>query len=216
MSVWFLYVFNPFLFSGLTECIGVKEILAELETIRSVLVKPVVDLPLTEHLETKKEWTKEEKNEEMEYVHIPQWDIVDEDFEAFPNFPTFTEQTEIKTSGFYFDFLDFKEKNAVIFYVSVVFGCLVFLGCFGLLVWFCIRKCKKEKKMLVIEHPHFEESNEVCESSTPLRNITPMDVAIANAEERSSMSSMSLSAFLEPKDLPIPTLRTSKSQTTEL
>ena len=219
-----------FFFSEKTECIGVTEILAELEFLRALLMRPVTH---TENLsvnqsdengmEERKEETVETSVSNVSEIHVPQWDILDTDFDWFPQLPSFDSKKNI-SYDLLSDITMFKENHAELFFLSIGLLIAVVFGTVGLFVWLFCCNCKESKReTLVIEHPHFEDSNELMEgnSNTPLRNITPMNVAIAASEDMaSSMSSISLSGFLEkPSDLPQPTLRhskTCKNFTTEL
>ena len=214
------------LFSDKTECIGVPEILAELEFVRTLLTtKTVIHTTHTEELSAETvevvgtDDVKEEVN--VSVVHVPQWDIVDSDFDSFPNFPTLDlAEEQIDSKDFVDELYKFKDQYPELFYSSTGLLGLVVVGIVVLFAWIY---CKKtEERVLVIEHPHFQEENELIDTDvTPLRNITPMSAAIAAGEEiGSSMSSISLSGFLEqPRDIPQPTLRhskTCKNFTTEL
>lgn len=161
-------------------------------------------------------------------VHVPQWDILDTDFDWFPQLPNFESKTtdmENNPTDLLSNIYLFKESHAELFFLSIGLLIAVVLGTIGLFVWlFCCKDTEMKRNTLVIEHPHFEDRNELVEGSgTPLRNITPMELAIASTEDiGSSMSSISLSGFYEnPNDIPKPTLRLSKvcrnrNETTEL
>lgn len=196
-------------------CIGVDEILMEMKLLRAMLLpvttvemktieEPVNGLEKNDSETLVKNNLVEIENEK----HIPVWDINDSDFDFFPELPNMMSKalhksdmnnnaekilTQIIAIA--------KEHTALFVFTTITIAAVVSLVLYFLAV-FCCKKKTVEQEM-VIEHPHLDQSSSNSGNATPLRSISEFNVE--PVDNRSSMSSISLTGFLEnPKDIPTP------------
>lgn len=150
------------------KCIGVDDILAELKFLRSLLEKPLklvvevndivpipdkIDVKTTSDDDKTETDDKGDATETPKEVHIPAWDILDADFDAFPDLPTLTEPADVlikdtasRNNSWMTQLAFFKEENEAIFVLTLTIALIVILSVLAFMIWFCcMRECLKEK-----------------------------------------------------------------------
>ena len=141
--------------------------MAELKFLRALLEKPLK--LVVEVNDVSNPTDKIDSNDGNDEAHIPAWDILDSDFETFPDLPhfiepidTLTNDTAVYEKTWVTQLSLFKEENEVVFVLTLTIALIVIVGVFVFMVWFCcLRECLRKKDVPVSDVVEPEVLNDV-------------------------------------------------------